>query len=304
MPEVSEPVSGGGSGVPQVSAVRFPYASYLRVYEPLGAFPQPERGRWERYAHEGEPPGCEEEQRARPAAVPASLPAPGRESEDAFVLWSGDTPLICPWTIRLRCWEALGESAGLFPPAVLDAALPPAVREAAEAEHAHHLERHPDARAWIRQAAWSVPLSWFVLVGDEDREYDRGADGEPPLLRYRTPMAQARRRVARGLRALRDSVAAADPAERGERQAGGPLVTGLVDVGRWLEEFHPRALVELDYGGLVHVLPPEMLDADRSAADVASGIRALAVGDDVVAGEAYARLVERWRAVRERQFAN
>lgn len=36
--------------MPKVSSVTVPYAAYLRVYEPLAAFPQPERGHWERYA--------------------------------------------------------------------------------------------------------------------------------------------------------------------------------------------------------------------------------------------------------------
>ena len=112
------------------------------------------------------------------------------------------------------------------------------------------------------------------------------------MLRYRTPMVQARRRVARGLRTLRDTI------------DEGPLIDGLVDVGRWLEEFHPRSLVELDYGGLVHALPAGQLAGDRSAADVAEGIAALRDGDGEGAGEAYGRLAERWRAVRDRQFAN
>lgn len=84
----------------------------------------------------------------------------------------------------------------------------------------------------------------------------------------------------------------------------GPLIDGLVDVGRWLEEFHPRSLVELDYGGLVHALPAGELEADHSAADVAEGIEALRHGDGVAAGAAYGRLVERWRAVRDRRSAN
>ncbi len=77
-----------------------------------------------------------------------------------------------------------------------------------------------------------------------------------------------------------------------------------MDVGRWLEEFHPRSLVELDYGGLVHALSPELLAGDRSAADVAEGLTALRDGDGEGAAEAYARLAERWRAVRDRQFTN
>lgn len=84
----------------------------------------------------------------------------------------------------------------------------------------------------------------------------------------------------------------------------GPLIDGLMDVGRWLEEFHPRSLVELDYGGLVHVVPAGTLEDDHSAADVAEGIAALRRGDGAGAGEAYARLVERWRSVRNLRSAN
>lgn len=137
-----------------------------------------------------------------------------------------------------------------------------------------------------------MPLHWFVLVTDEERRFDKGSGEIPPMLRYRTPMVEARRRVARALRTLKDAI------------DEGPLIDGLIDVGRWLEEFHPRSLVELDYGGLVHVLPPGELEDDHSAADVAEGIEALRHGDGAAAGEAYGRLVERWRGIRDRRSAN
>ncbi len=148
----------------------------------------------------------------------------------------------------------------MFPANVLDALLPEVVRGQARADHERWRRRNPDARPWIRTTVWQVPVRWFVLFRDEEREY-AAADGEggEPVLRYRTPMVEARRRLARGLRTLRENV------------AEGPLTEGLVEVGRWLEEFHPRSLVELDYGGLVHALSAEQLAGDRSAADVAEG---------------------------------
>jgi hypothetical protein len=199
---------------------------------------------------------------------------------------------VCPWRTRLRGWQALGELAGELPGPVLDAVLPPVVRRQAAQDYERWLERNPDARPWIRTATWQVPLNWFVLVSDEEREYDKGSADLAPVLRYRTPMVQARRRVARALRTLKDTV------------DEGPLVEGVVDVGRWLEEFHPRSLVELDYGGLVHTLPAGELEDDHSAADVAEGIEALRLGDGAAAGTAYGRLVERWRSVRDRRSAN
>ncbi|MFV0135013.1 hypothetical protein ACLGIH_17595 [Streptomyces sp. HMX87] len=281
--------------MPKVSSVIVPYAAYLRVYEPLAAFPEPERGHWERYARRTDLPGYQDELRRSLADLLPTPPVavPVHESGDAFVTEVDGVVCVCPWRTRLRGWQALAELAEDFPAPVLDAVLPPVVRRQAAQDYERWLERNPDARPWIRTSTWQVPINWFVLVSDEEREYDKGGgDGAAPVLRYRTPMVQARRRVARGLRALKEAM------------DEGPLIDGLVDVGRWLEEFHPRSLVELDYGGLVHALPAGELEDDHSAADVAEGIEALRHGDGATAGAAYGRLVERWRSVRDRRSAN
>ncbi|MFD7566356.1 hypothetical protein ACFV7O_24500 [Streptomyces tendae] len=283
--------------MPKVSSVIVPYAAYLRVYEPLAAFPDDERAHWTRYARRPDRPSYQDELRRSLADLLPTPPVavPVHESADAFVTEVDGVVCVCPWRTRLRGWQALGEVAEDFPEPVLDALIPPVVRRQSAQDYERWLERNPDARPWIRTATWQVPINWFVLVSDAEREYDEGGDGEAagaPVLRYRTPMVQARRRVARGLRALREAV------------DEGPLIDGLVDVGRWLEEFHPRSLVELDYGGLVHALPAGELEADHSAADVAEGIEALRHGDGAAAGAAYGRLVERWRAVRDRRSAN
>ncbi|WP_431043537.1 hypothetical protein ACQUSR_17695 [Streptomyces sp. P1-3] len=274
------------------SSVIVPYAAYLRVYEPLAAFPEPERTHWARYARRARLPGAQDELRRSLADLlpvpPVAVPV--HESGDAFVAVVDGIVCVCPWRTRLRGWLALEELAERFPAPLLDAVLPPVVRRQALSDFERWLERNPDARPWIRSATWHVPVRWFALFSDEEREFTKGEDGL--VLRYRTPMVDARRRVARGLKVLREAL--------GE----GPLIDGLVDVGRWLEEFHPRSLVELDYGGLVHTVPEEDLDGDHSAADVAEGLAALRDGDGDRAGQAYERLTERWTAVRARQNAS
>jgi hypothetical protein len=280
--------------VPKVSSLIVPYASYLRVYEPLAAFPEPERTHWARYAERPDRPSYQDELRRSLADLLPTppVPVPVHESDDAFVEEADGVLCVCPWRTRLRGWQALDGLGEQLSPPVLDAVLPPVVRRQTAADYERWLAKNPDARPWIRTATWQVPLNWFVLVSDEERAFEKRSGQTPAVLRYRTPMVQARRRVARGLRALKETL------------DEGPLIEGLFDVGRWLEEFHPRSLVELDYGGLVHALPDEHLDEDHSAGDVAEGIEALRNGDGEAAGEAYARLVERWRAVRDRQSAN
>ncbi|MEU8497352.1 hypothetical protein ACGFYF_00160 [Streptomyces lavendulae] len=266
-----------------------PYASYLRVYEPLAAFPEPERTHWADYARRGTAPTAQDELR-RSLSDLVRVPVvgvPAHESADAFTTELDGSLLVCPWRTRLRGWLALRELAESFPPPVLDAVLPAGTRRRAAEEYEAWRERNPDARPWIRTGVWQVPLRWFVLVADEEREYVPGE-----RLRYRTPMVQARRRLARGLRTLRQA------------EGYGPLAEGLVEVGSWLEEFHPRSLVELDYGGLLHALPADALAGDRSARDLAEGIAALRAGDLDGASQVYGELALRWRKVRERLFAN
>jgi hypothetical protein len=292
-------------GVGKSAALAVPYAAYLRVYEPLAAFAEPERSHWARYARQEHVPTAQDELRhalANLLPVPPVV-VPVRESGEAFVAEVDGVTCVCPWRTRLRGWQALAALAGAagsreldMPAPVLDAALPPVVRRQAAADYETWREENPDARPWIRTALWHVPVRWFALFSDEEREFAKSESGHESaqefVLRYRTPMVEARRRVARGLKVLREEL------------EDGPLVDGLVDVGRWLEEFHPRSLVELDYGGLVHAISEEELVADHSAADVAEGIAALRDGDGERAGEAYERLTDRWRTVRELQFAN
>lgn len=282
----------------RATALSVPYVSYLRVYEPLAAFPEPERAHWVSYARRTKLPTAQDEVRRSLADLLAVPPVgvPVRESTDAFVAEVDGVVCVCPWRTRLRGWLALSELSRELPPVVLDAALPPVVRGQATADYERWRQRNPDARPWIRTAVWGVPARWFVLFSDAEREFgevDPRTTGGPGLrLRYRTSMTRARQRVARGLRVLRR--------ELGE----GALVESLVEVGRWLEEFHPRALVELDYGGLVQLLTERQWAEDHSAADVAEGLAALGEGDHERAGAAYERLRERWRVVRERQFAS
>ncbi|MFI9359953.1 hypothetical protein ACIG5E_02650 [Kitasatospora sp. NPDC053057] len=290
-----------------------PYAAHLRVYEPLAAYPEPERAGWQAYAAEHGPDAAAaeqsvaaavlEEQREALAELAARTPRalPEKESMRAYLRIVDGVLYVCPWATRLRSWQALEELRAGVPVALLDTAVPPVTRAAAEADRERWTARHPDARPWILTSRWEVPVRWFLPFGDEDRCFvpggtdGEGAEGErgrPAALFYLVPMAQARRRVARAYRALREAV------------PEGELVRGAEQVGRWLEEFHPRSLVELDYGGLVHLLGPERLLADRSAGELEDGLRALRAGDTVEALRAYGELTVRWRRVLALRQAN
>ncbi|AVT33348.1 MULTISPECIES: hypothetical protein [unclassified Plantactinospora] len=268
------------------------FASYLRVYEPLTAFDRDRQLFWRRYVKEGRAVAPLEGPVRQRTAVIEALGAGWTRlpdlPEEAYVLEADDTLLVCPWNLRVRVAEAALSARDGVPPVLADAFVPPVLAGQAKAvvedwrSGARVLE-HGVPRLHEQIATWGVPLRWFVFVDPEERELTTRPDRR--VLRYRTEISKARRRASRGLSVLRKSVGDA------------PITEAVEEGARWLEEFHPRSVVELDYGGLVDLLPDEALAADDSPELVAAGLAGLSRGDAEAATEAYEKLVARWRAV-------
>ena len=267
------------------------YTSYLRAYEPLATFPPEERRRWERYVAEGAAPdrirGVRAEQHA--AIVAAIGLPPANDVEHAFVHRVDGMTYVCPWRTQIRTWEAMREFRRDLPDVIADAFFPKQAAEVAERELARWREGAPELKAHILSETWQVPLRWFLPFEGEER---RLALTPERWVTYLTTMSNARRRVARALAVLRRTI---------EDQ---PVIAGVEELAGWLEEYHPRSLVELDYGGLVSLFDDVELEADESAADVQHAVACLANGETGEATDTYARVATRWGAVRSVEVAN
>jgi hypothetical protein len=283
------------------------YAAHLRVYEPLAAFDEDERARWRAYAESGDAPArplLMEAERA--AAVQALLRIPpgadvSAAGEHAYLRHADGLVYVCPWRLQLRAWEALDDFRSLLPEDLAEAFLPAASVEVADAAYDDWRAGHPDVQSGIRSSTWAVPLPWFTLFEPDERRLvlgSRRTAGAPPqtgldrALLYLTAMSRARRRLARALRVVRQSF--------GE----GAASAALAEIGRWLEDFHPHSLVELDYGGLVHLLDDDALSAEDSVGDIAKSLEHLAAADVGAAGERYEVVVDRWRGLAALEHAN
>lgn len=286
------------------------YAAYLRVYQPVSAFHEPDRSRWVVYAASIMRPRRRDALAAEHAealrritsappvadwAAPVPPPAvPAQESKHAYVRSFDGVCYVCPWQTRLRSLLA----SGLIPAAGASGS------------------RGAVIRPHIKESCWTVPLAWFVPFAGAERwiALGQGSRGQHGVdvrataqvartLVYVTPMSRARRRVARGLVALRGLQRLQRPHEPSV-QALEAAEADLAAVGRWLEGFHPHSLVELDYGGLVHLLSDDALCADESVAEMGAAIDGMSRGHCELAMGMYCRAQARWRTFREFEQVN
>ncbi|MFF5210217.1 hypothetical protein [Streptosporangium sp. NPDC000396] len=283
-----------------------PYAAYLRVYEPLAAFTPSERDSWAAYAEATDRPRRASALHAehgeavrRLLGVPPS-PAPAQESPNAYLRRVEEVLYVCPWQSRLRSWLAFSRFRGATPVRLMEQFVPISIAEQTADDFDRFKRRSGSAalRTHIRTSTWHVPTSWFIPFDGNERwlvlDGDRGPGGTTTMrnLLYVTSMAQARRRSARALQIIRKYV-------------GQVAVTAEVEeVARWLEEFHPHSLVELDYGGIVHLMDDEKLQADQSVAELSAALTGLETGEEELAFAMYQRVILRWRSIQLLESAN
>jgi hypothetical protein len=282
------------------------YAAHLRVYEPLSALPESERSKWQEYVAQDDLPSRPVQMaREHEVALSAVLAMPPRLNlsdgvDHAYVRHVDGLTYVCPWRLQLRAWDALDSFRSQLPDELRDAFFPPALSAAADDARDEWVASNPEVKAGILTSTWQVPVSWFTAFEASERRLvlgDRRSSaaesvGLDRALVYLTAMSRARRRVAQALRIVRKIF------------DEGPATAAIEDVGRWLEDFHPHSLVELDYGGLVHLVDDETLSADTSVADVSESLERLSVGDLRAAGECYERVVGRWRSIAALEHAN
>jgi hypothetical protein len=282
------------------------FAAHLRIYQPLAAFEEEERNHWAAYVESAEALSRPQLMaREHELGLTAAIQVPPRLSvEDnahAYVRHLDGLTYVCPWRLQLRTWEALADFRSRLPDELSEAFIPRVAAEDAEMEYDGWIATHPDDAVAILTATWQVPIPWFVLFEAEERRLvlgERRASGAATqtgldrALVYLTAMSRARRRAAKARGVVRRTL--------GE----GAALEALEETARWLEQFHPHALVELDYGGLVHLLDDETLTADTSVADVAEALEALVRGDVDAAGGHYELVASRWRALGALEHAN
>lgn len=237
--------------------------AYLRVYEPVSALPE----RWREAAVRSREEVRRDERRATlSASVGGHVP-----SDLAFVREEDGLRFACPVSLQARRAQAFEQYARPLAQIHLDALVP---------EQARPLEA-PESRIHILTSPWNVPIRWYLLFDDTER--DLVLDGPERELTYSTTIANAKRRLGKAMPVLQASLSDTEALAEAVRMA------------TWLEDFNAMSRVELDYGGLVDVLDDAELRSDRGAQDTADSVAALRSGDGVSAGQAYLRVVAKWR---------
>jgi hypothetical protein len=302
-----------------------PYAAYLRVYEPITAFAEPERSTWVLYAASADRPrrvgalDVEHAQSLRRLIAVPPIVAPARESGDAYLRRAEGVTYVCPWETRLRSWLSFERFRAEMPAGLTDMFVPEPVAEQTDEDFERWKAGAVSLSSHIQSSTWHVPLAWFVpfvarerwlVLGEQAESGSGGPTTAVPTrtLIYVTPMAQARRRVARALAVIRREFGTGPGGDGSAPDGGiegfGLAYAGVEAVGRWLEGFHPHSLVELDYGGLVHLLDDAALRADESVAEVAAALTGMDTGEAELAVAMYKRVVGRWRVVQALESAN
>jgi hypothetical protein len=264
--------------------------AYLRVFEPLDAFPETERERWGRYVASGNGLSVRAAVTTE-AAISMSRLLTGRQptlGETALVRRVGRRTHLCPLQLEERSAVALLAFRDMVPAPALDAFVTPGEARSAVVA-AERLARPPH----ILEASWEVPLRWFVAFTPAERHLVDPPDGPGPRLSYLTTNRSALSRLDRAVDIVDATI-----------EDGDDIVEALVDLIDWLTSFDEDSLLELDYGGLSSMLSGPDLATDMSCEEIWAVLDSLERGDAVTALAGYETVAARWQRMRSQHRTN
>ena len=261
--------------------------AYLRVYQPLDAFPADEQAKWERYILEGQRPRPRPRYRQRTTVGRLGLMAPA-EGERAEILLVDGVYYVCPLRTRLRVLASLLSFHEIAPLELSDQFVPEDEARRAQKELARLRRR--GSVSFLHQAPWHVPVRWFSLFADEERRMT-GDAGAGYRLRYVSNVRTAIKRAERAIPILRNADLE-------------PVADMLVELHEWLGVFDRRSILELDYDGLCGIFSWNELDDDHSARDIQAALDALSKGEFPRSADIYQGVLGRWAEIRSREQLN
>lgn len=303
-----------------------PYPAYLRLYQPLSVFPRREREYWKAYAESPRYRGRHEAMAAEHAESlhrllsKPPLAAPLAESSDAYIHRVGDELLVCPWQTRLRSWLAFSTLQATTSRRLFQSFLPDLVAQETQRDFERWQSRTGRTRPQILTSTWEVPLPWFVLFDAAERHLvldQAGEEYRPPAPhggacpQCATSLPAFQQTPVRALLYLTRAADALPRLVRAVRLVSGysPVSSSFLYALERLEEWvsavaHPRALLELDYGGLVLLMDDATLRSDQSVAEVHTALTAIEQDRPELVAAMRLRLRTRWNAIRALRHAN
>lgn len=265
-------------------------SAYLRVFQPLEAFPAAEQAHWERYLVEAtRSPAMRPRYRDRPLTGKVGVMSPADGEHAEFRVVEGHT-YVSPWRLRLRVLAATLAFAEERPFELSEQFVPR--REARRAARllAKMRRRDPGALSFVHQSPWHVPIRWFVLFSDDERRILDDEHGRQRL-RYMTTTRRAMRRAEDAIPILRKAEL-------------GPISELILDLHQWMAAFDPASVLELDYASLSDLMTWDEMDDDRSVRDIHEAVAALTAGEFPRSADIYQGVLGRWAEFRSREILN
>ncbi len=259
-----------------------PYVASLRVYEPLESFDQDTQALWINLPTLSQTKRNESEGAIKRLVLFEHLHS---LEPDAHCLDRDGKRFVSPWSIKIRSKVAMQAFRNSVPTSIFPFFIP------ADLENSIDVEiEFEDKVPHVISERWMIPPRWFSLFRPDERLF--GCQDDQMFCTYRTEVAKAKERCVETHRIVRTAFGV------------GSVEAEISELLDWLNVFHENSLVELDYGGLATFVESSLLANgggglrdDNSVEDVMESLSGLASGDGVLAGEAYGRLVRRWRQI-------